>query len=124
MNMKLSLGSLALAGLLAGGCAQPSAPPATQPSAAAPMTPAAPMAMTGPAPTMVTPPAAKDLTHVLTMDEPYFASEPADGAVPSGTLKSGAKVLVLIPGAKYTQVVTDTGISAYTVTDGLKPLGK
>ena len=70
------------------------------------------------------PPAAKDLTHVLTKDEPFFASEPTPGAAPSGTLKSGSKVLVLIPGAEYSQVITDTGVSAYTFTDGLKPLGK
>jgi hypothetical protein len=33
-------------------------------------------------------------------------------------------VLVLIPGATYSQVVSDTGVQAYTETDGLKPLGK
>jgi len=39
-------------------------------------------------------------------------------------LKEGAKVLVIVPGAQYSQVVTDKGISAYTPTDGLKPIGK
>jgi hypothetical protein len=73
---------------------------------------------------MVPPPDAKYLTHVLTKDEPYFASEPTPGAPPSGTLKAGVKVLVVIPGALYSQITSDTGISAFTVTDGLKPLGK
>ena len=106
-----SLGLMTIGGVVVGGCAS-SPPPATQP-----------MAM-GPAAPMVKPPEAKDLTHVLTQDEPYFASEPTASSPPSGTLKAGSKVLVLIPGAQYSQVITDMGVSAYTVTDGLKPLGK
>ena len=70
-------------------------------------------------------PAAKDMTHVLTKDEPYYTVDPAAGsATPAGTLKAGSKVLVIIPGAPYSQVVTDMGVSAYTMTEGLKPLGK
>ncbi|HEX4794671.1 MAG TPA: hypothetical protein VH370_12800 [Humisphaera sp.] len=73
----------------------------------------------------MTPPAAKDLTHTLAKDEPYFTSEPSGpGAAPAGMLKSGTKVLMVIPGAMYSQVITDTGMSAYTMTDGLQPLGK
>lgn len=79
-------------------------PPATQPAAAVP-----------------TP---KGMTHVLMKDEPYFTSDPGASATPAGTLKQGAKVLVLIPGTQYSKVITDTGIDAYTVTDGLQPLGK
>jgi len=69
-------------------------------------------------------PAAKDMTHVLAKDEPYFTTEPTASASPAGMLKEGAKVLVIVPGAQYSQVVTDKGISAYTPTDGLKPIGK
>jgi hypothetical protein len=69
-------------------------------------------------------PAAKDLTHSITKDQPYYSSMPAAGATPAGTLKAGSKVLVLIPGADYSQVITDMGVTAYTSTDGLKPLGK
>jgi len=69
-------------------------------------------------------PAAKDMTHVLEKDEPYYTTEPTASATPAGTLATGSKVLVIVPGAPYSQVVTDKGISAYTVTDGLKPLGK
>jgi hypothetical protein len=72
----------------------------------------------------LTPPPAKDLTHELAMDEPYFLDEPKAGEKPAGMLKKGSKVLVMIPGAEYSQVTTDTGISAYTPTEGLNPLGK
>jgi hypothetical protein len=70
------------------------------------------------------PPAAKDMTHVLEKDQPYFTTAPTASATPAGTLPTGSKVLVMSPGAPYSQVVTDKGISAYTATDGLKPLGK
>ena len=69
-------------------------------------------------------PAEKDLTHVLTKDEPFFVNEPATTATPAATLKEGSKVLVVIPGAQYSQVITDTGLTGYTMTQGLKPLGK
>jgi hypothetical protein len=71
-----------------------------------------------------TPPAAKDLTHVLTKDQPIFLDMPSGEAKPVGTLKEGSKVLVMVPGADYSQVTTDKGIEVYTATDGLKPLGK
>lgn len=72
-----------------------------------------------------TPPAAKDLTHVLTKDEPLFINEPdSSSSKPVTTLKEGTKMLVVIPGATYSQVITDRGITGYTMTDGLKPLGK
>jgi len=95
--------------------------PMAGPAATMPVAPAKAMEVTIPA---GPPPADKDLTHVLTKDEPFFLSEPGATDTPVGTLKSGSKVLVLIPGAQYSQVITDKGISAYTLTDGLKPLGK
>jgi len=69
-------------------------------------------------------PAAKDMTHTLAKAQPYFTSEPTASTPAAGELKEGAKVLVIIPGATYSQVVTEKGISAYTPTDGLKPIGK
>jgi len=71
-----------------------------------------------------TPPPEKDLTHVLTKDEPYYFNEPGASPISIGTLTTGTKVLVLIPGAPYTQVMTDTGVTCYVPTAGLKPLGK
>lgn len=67
---------------------------------------------------------AKVMTHELTKDQPYFPEMPAAGAAPAGTLRAGAKVLLLVPMADYSQVETDMGISYWTPTDGLKPLGK
>jgi hypothetical protein len=81
-----------------------------------PAMPAAPAAM-APAP------AAKDMTHVMTMDEPYFDSMPM-GASPAstGTLKKGTKLLLMTPGAPYSKVLTETGMTVYTVTDGFDPI--
>jgi hypothetical protein len=125
-KFKISMGLLILAGVAAGGCTTPATPgpgPTTGPTAMA--SPTTAPAAVGPAAPTVPPPAATALTHVLTQDEPYFASEPAaPGAPSSGTLKAGVKVLLVIPGAQYSQVISDTGISAFTLTDGLKPLGK
>ena len=129
--MQLSRLSLILVCAAAGvacatvGCHTASSEP---PSATTMPAPETNMKAAGPA-TMPVPsaaaPAAKDMTHVLTKDEPYFTAEPSSAtATPAGTLKAGSKVLVIIPGAPYSQVVTDAGVSAYTMTDGLKPLGK
>ena len=82
-----------------------------------------PVASANPPPVAAAP-LAKDMTHVLEKDEPYYTTEPAASTTPTGTLAAGSKVLVIVPGAPYSQVVTDKGISAYTVTDGLKPIGK
>jgi hypothetical protein len=117
-SMKASLSVLLIGGaFVAVGCASKPAPEMTPPTTA----PA--VAVTPPAVALKAP-AEKDLTHVLTKDEPYFSDAPTPGATPAGTLKEGSKVLVLIPGADYSQVTTDKGVSAYTATDGLKPLGK
>jgi hypothetical protein len=117
IHVSFKAAAIVISGLSLVGCHKSSPPPDT--IAPMTMTPAA-----EPSLTMGKPPAAKDLTHELTKDQPLFASEPAAGAKPDGMAKAGSKVLVLIPGADYSQVVTDTGISAYTATDGLKPVGK
>lgn len=103
----------------------PSAPAMTMPT-----TPSMTMpAMTMPAMTMPAMPAMpavvpdKDMTHTLTKDQPYFTSEPSGpAAAPAGTLPAGSKVLLVIPGATYSQVTTSSGMSVYTMTDGLKSI--
>jgi hypothetical protein len=114
----LSAAALVVGGLVIGGC-KPSEPAPTPmtPTAMTPAQPEVPMPAT-------TPPAAKDLTHVLAVDQPFYLSEPGAAPKPAGTLMAGSKVLVLIPGAMYSQVLTDKGISAFTLTAGLNPLGK
>jgi hypothetical protein len=121
------VGSFAMVGCK-GTAASPSAPEATT----MPM-PETNMRSPGPTTMSVAPaapqpmaaaPAAKDMTHSVEKDQPYFTTEPTASATPAGTLMAGAKVLVIIPGAPYSQVLTEKGINAYTATDGLKPLGK
>ena len=63
----------------------------------------------------------KDATHVLTADQPFFSSEPADAAKPEGMWASGTPVLVLIPGAAFSKVKAGDGTEAYVSTAGLKP---
>ena len=95
--------------------------PATGPTmqAASPTIPT-----TGPVAPEAAGPKAEDMTHVLGMDEPYFLTMPGPAAIPDGTFKSGTKVLVMVPGSKYSKVLSETGVTAYTVTKGLEPVRK
>lgn len=107
-------------------------PPATAPAVSTPNSTATPPpAVTPPTANMATPAtppvvalADKDTTHVLTQDEPYYDGSPGASTTPSGTLKSGSKVLLMVPGSPYSEVETQTGKTVYTVTAGLKPVGK
>jgi len=115
---------LCLAGTLGmAGCHNPSSStPTTMPAPEANMKSGGPATM--PVPSAAAAPAAKDMTHVLTKDEPYFTNDPGVSSTPAGSLKEGTKVLMVVPGAQYSQVITDTGLHVYTITDGLKPIGK
>ena len=127
-KIQVSLGLMMLAGVVVIGCGETQTPPAasvspaTMPSATAtPLPPTMPATMPA---AKTPPPPVSPATHMLTADEPYFATEPAAGAKPDGMLKAGSKVLLVIPGAQYSQITTDTGLSVYLLTDGLKALGK
>ena len=65
----------------------------------------------------------KDMTHVLTQDEAYYATSPAQAKKPDGTLKAGTKVVLLMPRGSYAQVMTGDGKRVYTSTAALKPVG-
>jgi hypothetical protein len=146
--MKASAGVVLMAGLLSAGCQNDSSasaraskpmtspPPAessvtmrmtkTPPAANTPAPPRTAAPAPAPAPTVAettTPVPEKDLTHVLSQDEPYYASSPAQGRPADGTLKAGTKVLVMMPRGSYSQVVTADGKRVYTSTAGLKPIG-
>jgi len=97
--------------------------PDTNMKSPGPTTMAVPSAAAAAQPTAAAP-AAKDMTHSITKDQPYFTAMPGPGVAPAGTLKAGSKVLVIVPQVPYSQAITDTGISVYTATDGLQPLGK
>jgi hypothetical protein len=58
-------------------------------------------------------------THVLSKDQPYFKTMPAEGAKPAGMLKAGTKMLLLIPGS-MAQVETTSGQTVYTPIDGVE----
>jgi hypothetical protein len=63
------------------------------------------------------------MTHVLTKDEAYYATSPAQARSPDGTLKAGTKVVLLMPRGSYSQVMTADGKRAYVSTASLKPVG-
>jgi hypothetical protein len=67
-------------------------------------------------------PPAASMTHVLTKDEPFYESMPGAGAKSLGELKTGTKVLLMVPGSKYSEVLTEDGATVYTVTDGIDPI--
>jgi hypothetical protein len=115
--------ALGVAGCKSTNSSSPTTMPAPETNMKMPGSTTMPVAAANPPPVAAAP-AAKDMTHVLEKDQPYFTTEPGPSATPAGTLAMGSKVLVMAPGAPYSQVVTDKGLSAYTATDGLKPLGK
>ena len=130
---KLAMTAL-LTGAICGGCAKDKSEPESEPiavstpkrSTASPTT--KPVAT--PTVTTSTPTAAsaavpdKDMTHVLTKDEAYYATSPAQATKPDGTLKGGTKVVLLMPRGSYAQVMTADGKRVYTSTAGLSPVGK
>jgi hypothetical protein len=63
----------------------------------------------------------KDATHVLMQDEPIYYSPPGQGVAPVGILKSGTKVLAMVPGSMYTKCMMGGGKSVYIKTASLKP---
>lgn len=65
----------------------------------------------------------KDMTHVLSTDAGYFNTMPTAGARPAGALKSGTKVVVMMPRGPYSQVLTGDGKRVYVATAAIKPLG-
>ncbi len=130
--------ALFAAGLVSTGCgsmmSKPEEKPATQPMATA--TPPA-MNATSPEPvkptmTPATEPAKpammaldpKDLTHVVSSDEPYFTMPPAAGVAPAGILKTGMKVKVDVPSLPYSKLRLEDGTEAYANTEGLDPIMK
>lgn len=132
MNFSRTLSGLAVVGALSGGmivgCKMGSSePPSTPPPASTPATqPSATIVSNQgkePAPPVVMQkPAAASMTHVMTKDEPYYESMPAADTKSPGTLKSGTKVLLMVPGAPYSQVLTEDGATVYTMTDGIDPI--
>jgi hypothetical protein len=107
------------------GCSQePAAAPAPSASSMSPtpaatnMPAAAPMkgmpVMTGSMPD-------KDCSHVLVEDTPVYLTMPGQGVAPVGILKSGSKVLAMVPGTMYTKCMMGGNKTVYIKTASLKP---
>jgi hypothetical protein len=128
MNMTKLATTALLTGAICVGCAKDKKEPETKPTMTASVPAASPT--TKPTATVAAPstPAVtvpeKDMTHVLTQDEAYYATSPAQAKKPDGTLKSGTKVVLLMPRGSYAQVMTADGKRVYTSTAGLSPVGK
>lgn len=65
----------------------------------------------------------KDCTHMVTSDQMVYSSVPGQGTAPVGMVKSGTKVLSMIPGAEYSQCTIAEGKKVYIKTSALKPVG-
>jgi hypothetical protein len=115
-----SLAGLVAAGILAIGCSNSSTmAPTAAPSGTNTTPPPATEPATVPAADMPT------ATHVLTADEPYYSTDPGtagQGMAPTGMLKAGTQVLVMVPGAHFCKIVSNQGVTCYTLTSGLKPI--
>src|SRR5579871_1958537 len=112
MRFSKKLAVVCLGGLSVVGCKSMSSSPTTMPAPEANMKMPGPTTMSvAPANPMpvAAPPAAKDMTHVLEKDQPYYTMEPTASTPAAGTLSAGSKVLVMNPGVPYSQVVTDKG---------------
>ena len=130
MNMTKLATTALLTGAICCGCAKDKKEPEPGPIAAS--TPSTPLASptTKPAVAVATTPTPavtvpeKDMTHVLTKDEAFYATSPAQAKKPDGTLKGGTKVVLLMPRGSYAQVMTADGKRVYTSTAVLSPVGK
>jgi hypothetical protein len=124
MTAKLATMAL-LAAATCTGCAKDAKDekPTTATAMSAPTMPTPAMKTSTPAPAVAAVPD-KDMTHVLTKDEPYFAATPAQATKADGTLKAGTKVVLVMPRGAYAQVMTADGKRVYTSTAGLSPVGK
>jgi hypothetical protein len=100
----------------------PAQPPATTDKPAPTPTPPIAAQATQPPPAPATLPPLKDMTHSFTKDTPYYAKKPDKDTPPDGTFKAGTKVIVLIPGAPYCQVLSQDGVTAYASIENLEPL--
>lgn len=127
MNVVLVASCVTVGAVLA-GCKSESAPPSqtTPPAAVTPASqPSEVMPNQGkmPAPPVtLEKPAASSMTHMLSKDEPYYASMPGADAKAIGILKSGTKCLVMVPGDPDSKVLTEDGATVYVPTDGLEPI--
>jgi hypothetical protein len=64
----------------------------------------------------------RGFTHELIEDEVYYINGPQQARPPDGTFEKGTKVILLMDGDSYCQVVSEMDVTAYVATGSLKPL--
>jgi hypothetical protein len=64
----------------------------------------------------------REFTHELIEDEVYYIDGPQQARPPDGTFAKGTKVVLLQDNGSYSQVTSETDITAYVATGALKPL--
>ena len=64
----------------------------------------------------------KEFTHELIKDEPYYTTGPQQPRPPDGTFKAGTKVVLVKEAGSYSQVTSETGVTAYVSTASLRQL--
>jgi hypothetical protein len=124
MKKTFTFASLTAAAALFAGCASDPAPsaPAAAATPAATNMPAASPAKTTAMPMMTDGVSDKECSHVLIEDAPAFTTMPgAQGVAPIGMIKSGTKVLAMVPGSTYTKCMMAGGKTVYVKTSSLKP---
>src|SRR3954447_530382 len=121
-NSILTAAAIAVLGIA--GCSQE---PAAAPASSSSMSPT-PAATNMPAaspmkgmPMMTDTMPDKDCSHVLVEDTPVYLTMPGQGVAPIGILKSGSKVLAMVPGTMYTKCTMGGGKTVYLKTASLKP---
>lgn len=66
--------------------------------------------------------AREEFTHELTKDESYYITGPQQARPPDGTFKAGTKVVLVREAGSYSQVKSETQVTAYVATGSLKAL--
>jgi hypothetical protein len=111
--------AVAALGLCLTGCShEPSAP---APSASSSMSPTPASTTMKGMPVMTDSMPDKDCSHVLVEDTPVYLTMPGQGVAPVGILKSGSKVLAMVPGTMYTKCMMGGNKTVYIKTASLKP---
>ena len=62
----------------------------------------------------------EDFTHVLTVETEYYLGGPQQARPPDGQFTAGVKVKLIEQAGSYSQVESESGITAYVATDAIQ----
>ena len=123
-SILVAAAAAALAAMGLAGCSHEAAAPAPSASTMSPTPASTNMNAASPMkgmPVMTDSMSDKECSHVLTEDTPVFLTMPGQGVAPVGILKSGSKVLAMVPGTMYTKCMMAGNKTVYLKTASLKP---